>query len=104
MYATISKSNSFILNESKSPALLILSLLICPNKILFLGVSNAIKKYVVDFHRGDGIVAADTTWYTFILNNETEKIEMASSRRVEIKFRLKEDEMIEKIAQIIARE
>ena len=31
-----------------------------------------IKKYVVDFHRGDGIVAADTTWYTFILNNETE--------------------------------
>lgn len=31
-----------------------------------------IKKYVVDFHRGDGIVAADTIWYTFILNNETE--------------------------------
>ena len=31
-----------------------------------------IKKYIVDFHPGDGIVAADTTWYTFILNNETE--------------------------------
>lgn len=30
-----------------------------------------IKKYIVDFHPGDGIVAADTTWYTFILNNET---------------------------------
>ena len=36
--------------------------------------------------------------------NETETIDMASSRRVEIKFRLKEDEMIEKIAQIIAGE
>ena len=31
-----------------------------------------IKKYIVDFHPGDGIVSADTTWYTFILNNETE--------------------------------
>lgn len=31
-----------------------------------------IKKYIVDFHPGDGIVAADTTWYTFILNNDTE--------------------------------
>lgn len=31
----------------------------------------------------------------------TEQIDMAASRRVEIKFRLKEDEMIEKIAQIL---
>lgn len=31
----------------------------------------------------------------------TEEIDMAASRRVEIKFRLKEDEMIEKIAQIL---
>lgn len=31
-------------------------------------------------------------------------IDMAASRRVEIKFRLKEDEMIEKIAEIINRE
>lgn len=37
-------------------------------------------------------------------NRDTGKIDMASSRRVEIKFRLKEDEMIEKIAQIIAGE
>lgn len=36
--------------------------------------------------------------------NQDEKIDMAASRRVEIKFRLKEDEMIEKIAQIIAGE
>ncbi len=32
------------------------------------------------------------------------KVDMASSRRVEIKFRLKEDEMIRKIAEILARD
>ena len=31
-----------------------------------------IIKYIVDFHPGDGIISADTTWYIFILNNETE--------------------------------
>lgn len=31
----------------------------------------------------------------------TDEVDMAASRRVEIKFRLKEDEMIEKIAQIL---
>ena len=36
--------------------------------------------------------------------NNTAVIDMDASRRVEIKFRLKEDEMIEKIAQIISRE
>lgn len=33
--------------------------------------------------------------------NPTEKVDMPASRRVEIKFRLKEDEMIEKIAGIL---
>lgn len=47
---------------------------------------------------------SDPVYEKDALNKETEKIDMASSRRVEIKFRLKEDEMIEKIAQIIARE
>mgnify|MGYP003294218589 CR=1 FL=1 len=37
-------------------------------------------------------------------NANTAEIDMAASRRVEIKFRLKEDEMIEKIAEVIARE
>ena len=36
--------------------------------------------------------------------NPTEKVDMPSSRRVEIKFRLKEDEMIKKIAGILAQE
>lgn len=37
-------------------------------------------------------------------NSHTEEIDMAASRRVEIKFRLKEDEMIEKIATILQQE
>lgn len=36
-------------------------------------------------------------------NAITEEIDMAASRRVEIKFRLKEDEMIEKIAAILSQ-
>lgn len=36
--------------------------------------------------------------------NLTGEIDMAASRRVEIKFRLKEDEMIEKIAAILSQE
>lgn len=35
---------------------------------------------------------------------DTTEIDMAASRRVEIKFRLKEDEMIEKIAAILAQQ
>jgi len=38
------------------------------------------------------------------LGQETTEINMAASRRVEIKFRLKEDEMIKKIAEILAQE
>ncbi len=36
--------------------------------------------------------------------NLTTEIDMAASRRVEIKFRLKEDEMIDKIAEILAQD
>ena len=35
------------------------------------------------------------------LGNQTEEVDMPASRRVEIKFRLKEDEMIEKIAEVL---
>ena len=38
------------------------------------------------------------------LGNNTAKVDMAASRRVEIKFRLKEDEMIEKIAAILRQQ
>lgn len=39
-----------------------------------------------------------------VYEQNSNAIDMAASRRVEIKFRLKEDEMIEKIAEIINRE
>ena len=39
-----------------------------------------------------------------ILGNPTEVVDMPASRRVEIKFRLKEDEMIEKIAGVLEQE
>ena len=38
------------------------------------------------------------------LGNLTEKVDMPASRRVEIKFRLKEDEMIKKIAGVLDQE
>ena len=37
-------------------------------------------------------------------NGASGEVDMAASRRVEIKFRLKEDEMIEKISGILSRE
>lgn len=39
-----------------------------------------------------------------VYKSGTQEIDMAASRRVEIKFRLKEDEMIERIAQILEQE
>lgn len=39
-----------------------------------------------------------------ILGNPTDEVDMQASRRVEIKFRLKEDEMIEKIAGVLEQE
>ena len=38
------------------------------------------------------------------VGNSTSEVDMTASRRVEIKFRLKEDEMIEKIAGILNQE
>ncbi len=45
------------------------------------------------------------SWSSPIYKNGTSgEVDMAASRRVEIKFRLKEDEMIEKISGILSRE
>lgn len=40
-------------------------------------------------------------YVTDALGNQSEVVDMAASRRVEIKFRLKEDEMIEKISEVL---
>lgn len=47
---------------------------------------------------------SDPICKTDVAGNPTDEIDMAASRRVEIKFRLKEDEMIEKIAAILEQE
>lgn len=52
----------------------------------------------------NGRSCSDPIYKTDVLGKNTEDIDMAASRRVEIKFRLKEDEMIEKIAAILAQE
>lgn len=47
---------------------------------------------------------SDPIYKTSASGAVTDEVDMAASRRVEIKFRLKEDEMIEKIADILAQE
>lgn len=66
------------------------------------GLSKAQIEQLQELLTVNGRSYSDPVYKKDARGNETEKIDMASSRRVEIKFRLKEDEMIEKIAQIIA--
>lgn len=49
----------------------------------------------------NGKSCSDPVYVTDSAGKPSEKIDMAASRRVEIKFRLKEDEMIEKISAIL---
>lgn len=52
----------------------------------------------------NGKSCSDPIYKTNAYGLPTEEVDMPASRRVEIKFRLKEDEMIEKIAAILAQE
>lgn len=45
---------------------------------------------------------SDPVYVRDAAGNATEEVDMAASRRVEIKFRLKEDEMIEKITEVLS--
>ena len=47
---------------------------------------------------------SNPVYQTDVFGNTTDKVDMPASRRVEIKFRLKEDEMIEKITGILEQE
>lgn len=49
----------------------------------------------------NGKSCSSPVFVTDAYGNPTSEVDMAASRRVEIKFRLKEDEMIEKIAEIL---
>ncbi len=69
---------------------------------------NGLNKSQIEQLQGlltvNGRSYSDPVYKKDVWGNDTSEIDMAASRRVEIKFRLKEEEMIEKIAEIIARE
>lgn len=81
--------------------------------------ANAVAKFCLDEKNGlsktkieqlqqlltvNGRSYSDPIYKTDSSGAATEEIDMAASRRVEIKFRLKEDEMIEKISAILSQE
>ena len=73
--------------------------------------ANAVAKFCQDTKNGLSKEKIEQLQHLLTVNGRsysnpvykagTEEIDMAASRRVEIKFRLKEDEMINKIAQIL---
>ncbi|MBQ8232097.1 MAG: OmpA family protein [Lachnospiraceae bacterium] len=73
--------------------------------------ANAVAKFCMDKKNGlseekieqlQQLLTVNGRSYSDPIYKEgTDEVDMAASRRVEIKFRLKEDEMIEKIAQIL---
>ena len=80
--------------------------------------ANAVAKFCLDEKNGlnekeieqlqhlltvNGRSYSDPIYQTDASGAATGKIDMAASRRVEIKFRLKEDEMIEKISAVLAQ-
>lgn len=80
--------------------------------------ANAVAKFCLDGKNGlnekeieqlqhlltvNGRSYSDPIYQTDTSGAVTGKIDMAASRRVEIKFRLKEDEMIEKISAVLAQ-
>lgn len=68
------------------------------------GLSKAEIEQLQEILTVNGRSYSDPIYKKNAAGNATPEIDMAASRRVEIKFRLKEDEMIEKIAGILAKE
>lgn len=70
-----------------------------------LNSKNGLSKEKIEQLTGlltvNGRSCSQPVYQTDALGRPTDKVDMAASRRVEIKFRLKEDEMIEKIAEIL---
>lgn len=81
------------------------------NMDLSFNRANAVAKFCMDKKNGlseekieqlQQLLTVNGRSYSSPVYKEgTDEVDMAASRRVEIKFRLKEDEMIEKIAQIL---
>lgn len=86
------------------------------NMTLSYNRANAVARFCQDTRNGlseteieelqklltvNGRSSSDPVYKTDSSGNPTTEADMASSRRVEIKFRLKEDEMIEKISAVL---
>lgn len=89
------------------------------NMSLSYNRANAVSRFCLDTRNGlsrekieqlqqlltvNGRSFSDPIYKADAMGNPTDEIDMAASRRVEIKFRLKEDEMIERISQVLNRE
>ncbi len=81
------------------------------NMALSFNRADSVAKFCMD--SGNGLTADQISQlqrlltvngrsYSDPIYEAPERVDMAASRRVEIKFRLKEDEMIERIAQVLA--
>ncbi len=68
------------------------------------GLSEAEIEQLQELLTVNGKSCSDPIYKKDALGNNTTEIDMEASRRVEIKFRLKEDEMIEKISEILSQE
>ncbi len=89
------------------------------NMSLSYNRANAVSRFCLDTRNGlseeqisqlqqlltvNGRSYSNPIYVTNAMGVPTDKIDMAASRRVEIKFRLREDEMIERITQVLNEE
>jgi len=83
------------------------------NQDLSFRRANAVAQFCLQEQNGlDGesieklqqVLTVNARSYSSPVYAESGEVDMAASRRVEIKFRLKEDEMIEKISAILGQE
>lgn len=84
------------------------------NMTLSYNRANSVAKFCLDLENGlteeqveqlQKLMTVNGRSYSSpIYQTDSDEVDMASSRRVEIKFRLKEDEMIEKITEVLNQE
>ena len=84
------------------------------NMTLSLNRANAVANFCLDADNGltetqieqlQGLMTVNGRSYTQpVYQMNSTEVDMAASRRVEIKFRLKEDEMINKITEVLNQE
>ena len=84
------------------------------NMVLSANRANSVAQFCLDTENGlsqeqvdqlQNMLTVNGRSYSVPIYQEgTQEVDMAASRRVEIKFRLKEEEMIERITEILEQE